>query len=346
MRERSREILDVKKRSSQSHNYISFRINFLIRRWEETKQSGGCDTDYFYGETDFYIIRAVTCLEVFTRGQIAELIDHAKQYTDKAVDLSRNFKMDFALVRDVQGRAITLGDIVAHSVPVNYFGQIITYFEILLGKPLRPLLSNAIDRWQVEVMKQPSKPIIADMDALTRCLTRLFEIRHILCHEIPSSHTYAINEISEFLDCALKFADALEEVLQFEKFGLTPLTQTEMNVSSHERLLSTEEKLTRLLLEITDKLDATDRIRVPVPLTGPQETWAQCLSDAHNKWLAYRNAHCEFMAYSSRHGTIWPLLWATEATNLTQRRIEDLESWKEQQSERFGIFQTSENGSE
>ncbi|MHB1959534.1 MAG: lysozyme inhibitor LprI family protein [Acidobacteriaceae bacterium] len=326
MRERSKEILDVKSRSSQSHVYISFRLKLLIERWEEAKKNGGYEANHLHRETDFYIIRAVTCLEVFTRGQIAELVDHERRYTDRAVDLSKNFKMDFALVRDVQGRAITLGDIIAHSVPINRFGQIIEYFETLLGKPLLPLLARAVNRWQVEVMKQPSKPIVADMDALGRCMTRLFEIRHIVCHEIPSDPVYEVSEIPTLLDYALQFCDALEEVLQFEKFGLTPLTQTEMNASAHESLVANEGKLAGLLSVMRDRLRAS-AVAAPGRARRSTETWTECLDDAQEKWLAYRNAHCEFTAYSSRGGTIWPLLWSTQANDLTQSRIEDLESW-------------------
>jgi hypothetical protein len=89
-----------------------------------------------------------------------------------------------------QGRAITLGDILAHNVPVNSFGQTVGYFETLLGKPLRPLLEAAADRWDTEVMKKSTGPIISDYDALARCLTRLFDVRHILCHEAPRKSVY------------------------------------------------------------------------------------------------------------------------------------------------------------
>jgi hypothetical protein len=37
---------------------------------------------------DFYVIRAVRLLEVFTRGNIAELIDHGTEYANRAIELS------------------------------------------------------------------------------------------------------------------------------------------------------------------------------------------------------------------------------------------------------------------
>jgi hypothetical protein len=138
-------------------------------------------------------------LEVFTRGNIAELIDHGAEYANRAIELSKNLKMDFALVQGVQGRAITLGDIVAHSVSINSFGQMLGHFETLLDKkPLRTLLAGAVDRWTVEIKKEPPVPIIADFDALAHSLTRLFEVRHIVCHEILNASRPRVGMLTGF----------------------------------------------------------------------------------------------------------------------------------------------------
>jgi hypothetical protein len=109
--------------------FLSYDLQALQRKWLESKNN----TER---TPDFYIIRAVTIIEVFARRNIASLIDHSEHYTQRAVELSKHFKMDFDLVSHIQGRTITLGDIIAHSVPVNSFAQIVGYFETLLGKQL------------------------------------------------------------------------------------------------------------------------------------------------------------------------------------------------------------------
>jgi hypothetical protein len=84
--------------------------------------------------------------------------------------------MDFALFQGIQGRVITLGDIVAHSVSVNSFGQMLRHFETLLDKkPLRPLLASALIDGLLH-SRTPPAPIITDFDVLARSLTRLFEV--------------------------------------------------------------------------------------------------------------------------------------------------------------------------
>jgi hypothetical protein len=247
-RDRANEIAEIKQREDSGHGYLSFALKGLQEQWLKTKTSAGFNPD-------FYVIRAVTLLEVSTRHNIAALIDHGEQYVNRAVELSKHLKIDLALVRAVHGRMITIGDIVAHNVPLNSFGQIIGYFDTLFGRPIRPLLEAAIDRWAVEIGqkiaaevrplleganvqwaddidKMAAGTIIDDFDSVAACLSRLFEIRHILCHELPTKPIYELREIGEFLDSAFRFAKATEEVLTFEKFGLVPFTQADMNIDA------------------------------------------------------------------------------------------------------------------
>lgn len=283
---------------------------------------------------DFYVIRTVTLLEVFTRRNLADTVDHDRRFTDRAVEFSKYVKIDFALLRDVQGKIITLGDILAHSVPVNSFGQIVAYFETLLGKPLRPLLETAVDRWETEIIKTSAGPIVEDYDAMARCLTCLFEVRHILCHEAPRRSVYEASEVDQFLDNAIQLAKALDAILTLERFGLVPLTQTGMNIAAAEELTRTEAEMNKLLSKIEARVREVDSKPISIPGYESDSSWLDHLKDAQEKWLAYRKAHCEFDTYLNRGGTIRSLLWGKEATRLTQLRISDLESWLRHDSER------------
>jgi uncharacterized protein YecT (DUF1311 family) len=272
--------------------------------------AGATDRDL----SDFFVIRTVTILEVFTRRNIGELIDHAKQFSDRAVEISKHIKMDFALVRDVQGRAITIGDVIAHSVPVNSFGQIISCFDALLGESVRPLLSRAVDRFAVECEDKPNVPIIEDFDTLARTLSRLFEIRHIVCHEMPRFPVYENSEVGACISASTQFARALEEVLTFARFGLVPLTQTDTNIAAGQELAQAENEMNSVLAEVEHR-------------AGDCSEWIECLRDAQQKWLAFRTAQCEFETYLNRGGSIRPLRWANCAANLTIMRSEALRKW-------------------
>jgi hypothetical protein len=65
------------------------------------------------------------------------------------------------LVRGVHSKTFTIGDIVAHNIPLNSLGQILGYFDTLLEKPVRPLLEEATDRWAIEIGQKIAGPIRA-----------------------------------------------------------------------------------------------------------------------------------------------------------------------------------------
>jgi uncharacterized protein YecT (DUF1311 family) len=326
-RDRTGEIAEVKERNPYGERFGSFSLNDLKSQWLRTR------TDHSV-TPDFYVIKAVTLLEVFTRTNIAELVDHGVEYANRAIEFAKNLKLDFALVQSIQGRVVTLGDVVAHSVSVNSFGQMLGYFEILLDKkPLRPVLTSAVDRWATRIEQRPAEPIISDFDSLARHLSTLFEIRHILCHEIPKKPVYSVNDIDDFLSESIRFTKALEEVLTFERFGLVPLTQTEMNVAAGEHRRKKETELDELLSEIREIVKPTAAASSPSIRGSDARSWRDCLDEAQEKWLAYRNAHCDFDAYLSRGGTIYPTLWAGEASRLTEVRVAELRAWLKRESE-------------
>lgn len=326
-RDRTQEILDVKQRDARWTWFGPYAIESLQRDWQKNRDKPGATPD-------FYVIRAVTLLEVFTRRNLADTVDHERSFADRAIELSKYVRIDFGLIRDIQGKTITLGDILAHSVPVNSFGQIVGYFETLLGKPLRPLLEAIVDRWDTEIMKKPRAPIVDDYDAMARSLSRLFEVRHILCHEAPRKSAYEASEINGFLDKAIRLVKALHEILTLERFGLVPLTQTAMNIAAAEELTKTEAEMNKLLISIETRLKEVDSKPISIPGYESDASWLEHLKDVQEKWFAYRKAHCDFDTYLNRGGTIRSLLWGKEATRLTQRRITDLESWLTRDADR------------
>ena len=111
-RDRTGEILEIKGRGAKHYALISTNLEQLRANWQRASGTPDC-------KPDFYVIRAVTILEVFTRNRLAALVNHSKQYAARASLLMKDNKIDFDTLQSIQGRVITLGDIVGHSVPVN-----------------------------------------------------------------------------------------------------------------------------------------------------------------------------------------------------------------------------------
>jgi uncharacterized protein YecT (DUF1311 family) len=147
---------------------------------------------------------------------------------------------------------------------------------------------------------------------------------------MPERPVYPIDEVGEYLSDAVRFTKAMEEVLTFEKYGLLPLTQRDMNTAASETLKSKREELDQLLTTIRTFLANRDQQLAKIM---PNEMGSLShFDDAQDKWIAYRKANSDMVADMYRGGSIAPLIWASEATRMTESRIGELQEWFDYQS--------------
>jgi uncharacterized protein YecT (DUF1311 family) len=302
MRDRATEIIQIKSRAQRRASHIDSQLSTLKRQWEACVNSP-------VSSPDFFPIRTVTLLEVFSRAWIAQLIDHGSPYLENAVALAKTLKLDYDLVRVVHGRAITLGDIVAYSVPVNTFSQVIGHFETLIGQAFIAAISKAVDRWAVELEGKPATPIIEDSGRMCSRLSRLFEVRHILCHELPGKQVYDVAEIPSFLTSAEQFAKGTTTAFNQLLYGNYPLTNADIKAAARDALRKSDQELERVTSELKAKGDEVNR---------------KLLEEAQEVWVRFREAQSAFRSDLARGGSIAGLLWSNEATAITDARIKEL----------------------
>jgi hypothetical protein len=123
-------------------------------------------------------MRAVTLLEVFSREWVARLVDHGAPYVQRAEPLTKSVKFDFLLSAALQGKHLTLGEIVAHEVALNSFEQIVGAFETLLAGDFKARIAAAKNRWKVEIERKDEGPIIENIDGVCKGIQKLMQVRH------------------------------------------------------------------------------------------------------------------------------------------------------------------------
>jgi hypothetical protein len=247
-RDRVVEILRAKSRGQRDAISLHYYLKTLSDRWQTFPVPGDVSAAFFP-------IRAVTLMEVFTRGWISTFVDHGTPYTARAVALIKTLKIDYELVREIQGRTITLGDIVAHSVSLNNFGQFIAAFEVLAGEGFVSRIARVEDRWKTEIGGESAIPIIPDAHAMCAALDRLFEIHHILVHEYPRTPVYRPDEISPMLQAAANFASATNESCTELLYGKLPLTNADMKDTARNELQDVEAQVKDVLAQIMASSD-------------------------------------------------------------------------------------------
>lgn len=258
--------------------------------------------------TEFIPIRLVTTLEVFLRGVIAELIDEKDLYFERGDKLIKGAKIDLAFTAHINRRELTVGDFVAHAVSLNNVETIISTLDTLLVDfPAK--LKVAHPRWSEESDDWPLPPILGDYDQVMASLARLYEVRHVLTHELPSSPFLELAEVPKLAKAAKSFITATDWVVVEALHGAVPRTQITMNLSMGGRLRDEEVQLTAAMNEAV-KLHGID---------------CDALSAVQTSWTEWADAQASLVASQVEGGSMYPMVWASEKAALTRERIVQIE---------------------
>lgn len=302
-------MLEWKKRREQSGgNFtLAYDLQELSRLW----RSKGDEIAEF---ADFIPMRLVTIIEVFTREVIRELIDAGLPYLEKAERLSKGAKLDFALLAGLQGRQLSVGDLIAHTVSINEPGRIVAYLNELIPDFVQRLKVSH-PRWIEERETWPLEPIIADFDGMMANLSRLFTVRHIVTHELPSEQAFHPSEIVGFLHAAREFIEATDWVLVGTLRDAVPRTQSGMNAQAGASLDVLEKEMDGLITAIKERGEVDTGM-----LDATQEAWD-----------VYATKEAELHASLVEGGSMYPMIWAGAKEEEIRRRMESLRWWLERE---------------
>jgi len=257
---------------------------------------------------EFIPIRLVTTLEVFLRGVIAELIDEKDEYFERGDKLIKGTKLDIAFTAHINRRELTVGDFVANAVSLNNVESIISTLDtMLVDFPAKLKVSHP--RWSEERNDWPLSPVINDYDQVMASLARLYEVRHVLTHELPSSPFLDLAEIPKLATAAKSFIAATDWVVVEALHGSVPRTQIAMNLSKGDELRDEEAQLTAAMDEAI-KLHSID---------------CDALKALQVSWSEWADAQANLVASQVEGGSMYPMVWASEKTALIRERINQIE---------------------
>ncbi|MFB6419235.1 MULTISPECIES: lysozyme inhibitor LprI family protein [Bradyrhizobium] len=261
--------------------------------------------------TELVPVRIVTILEVFVRDWVEQIIDQGFPYVERAATLKLDLKFDWTLTSNVRLGTVTLGQLVAHNISTSRLETIKSALDTLISDDLFARISLVVNRWEVEVMGSPPIPIIADNDKLRRDLFRLFEVRHILVHELPKGPIVSSDDVESFLQSAKLFVEATDEFLSELLWGKYPLTQRDMNATAAERNKSALEDLAKVCSEIESEY----------------EEWGSDLWTVQKQWNQFREADAEWQSREAEGGSMQSMLYSMASEAHAKARTKELRDW-------------------
>jgi Lysozyme inhibitor LprI len=305
-RDRISEIVEIRKREGRHPASPSkYDLDRLSDVWKQ-KLKGVDFTD------ELIPIRIVTILEVSVRGWIEHLVDHGAPYVERAAKLNIDLKFDFAIASSLHGGVVTLGQLIAHSVSISRLESVVNVLGTLLDENLFASISTVHDRWAVEVEGKPDRPIIDDIKQLKRTLFRLFEVRHVLVHEMPRAKPHTVDEVDDFLRSATLFIQAVDEMLDTKLHGKSPLTQGAMNRDAAARGDAAMEELTALCEQIAREYGSTT------------------IHNVQTAWNVFQAAEAKRQSDVYLGGSMQPMIYSAAVESLTRTRIDELKRWIEE----------------
>lgn len=260
----------------------------------------------------YFPIGIVAVFEAYFRSAIHELIDHGPPYSDNAAKFERDrgLSLDFGAVLAIQGKKVTLGELVAHLLPFKSLEDIDHNLSTVLQTSFLEALKGTQDRWAIEVGGAAPSPILQDPNATLRDVKETFRLRHIYCHEIADSEKPDSALITKCFESSSLFLKAADQLVWNLVAPNAPLTQTAMNIKASDDMKDTNETLKAVTTEFISFLDADQESE----FLKSQEAWS-----------AFREQ--ESKSYADRwgkSGTIRPTLYFSCAQGITSARIDDL----------------------
>jgi uncharacterized protein YecT (DUF1311 family) len=254
----------------------------------------------------FVPIRLFTIIEVTLRDLLRQLIDRGGKFLENARTLWGKEKLDFDILLGLQGKRVSLGELISHSISLNSIEQILAAFETL-DPSFKNNISTAKNRWKIEIHEAPDVPIIANIDRTISDLKSLIEKRHILTHEIPNTEIASEIENETFISSTLDFLSAIE----WHYSGDQPLTQLAMNMTAYENYQSAKREMEQFYSELSES----------------NKLNAELLDISQKLFLDLAEANANLEAEQVSGGSMYPMLHSLGLESSYRERIKYLKNW-------------------
>lgn len=298
----SDDISDIRGRLRFGSAYaeVTFRRWELARAFAHREQA---DPEF----RRYFPVTLVALIEGFFRLVVKEFVDAGTPYLDRVAKFTTSVKFEYEILKSLQGKKITLGELIAHSLPWNNLAQVNANLSALIDKDFLTELRTVSRRRPNEVLGGHKPPLLSDPDTTLRNVERLFELRHIICHEIASGFEVLSDEIDDCYCHSTLFLDASSELISDVLNPNAPLTQGEINAEAGRRSDAAQRELDALNQKLLENLD---------------NSRANEYTSVNKAWQNYIELASKFEADWAKGGSIWPTLYSGAAERLTREYIE------------------------
>jgi uncharacterized protein YecT (DUF1311 family) len=264
----------------------------------------------------YFPVVGVACIEVQIRGAIAQMVDEGSAYAKNAKELVKDQKFDFEVLNALEGREITLGELLAHVVPINHLQDCDRVMSAVVGASYLEGLKHTRDRWAVEIEGKPDLPMIADPSQVFTDIDELFTIRHRCAHEVPrgASEFLDISTARRLIGSLVLFCDATFAFVHELLFPGAPLRQIDMTIYAGKKASVAQAEV----MELYQKA-----------LSLASEEGRAFLVASQDAWLKFQSETAALHGSRYAGGSMRPMIEYQAAADLARKRVDELREWCE-----------------
>lgn len=298
------EIHDRRLRvGTPNHVILMFdRMTTLLRELEKSEHVSDELMRYFP-------VAMVAFIETYARSIVQELVDGGGAYADR-IDRLENVKLEMAIMKAIHGRRITLGELIAHVLPMNNLDDIKRAIGTLLGCDLIDLVKAARDRWRIRVEDEKTASTIDEFGPIVRGVEWTFRLRHMYAHEFPANTSINRELIVDSVRAAAEFVTAMDDGIRDLRYPDAPLSQAEMNTYTADQMTKMDRELREVIADFSANLDDAN---------------AAILAEAQTAWEVVRDRTARLMAdMEAEGGSMWPMVYNRFAERITRHRLDEV----------------------
>lgn len=149
----------------------------------------------------YFPVSLVATLEATYRTVVKELIDEGEPYFSRVQKIVKELTFNYEVIIALQGRALTVGEVVAYQLPFNNIKNIFSTLDNLLDGNSSKLLAN--------VKRKEGELILKDPEKVFRSVETVFLLRHEICHTSGAKIEVTSADIRVLANDLCHFAEAL-----------------------------------------------------------------------------------------------------------------------------------------
>jgi hypothetical protein len=212
------EIIEKRNRLSEPDREAKWRMTSLILTFNDPLKNREELVRYFP-------IAVVANLEGYFRARLTQLIDSGEPFLSNALKAYPNITIDATLVAAISTKRVTLGELLMHSVSLSSFESLIQVVLNVTG--VKEFLRELTQVKPIHLSAKETDRVILDPDVTWRHLGKVFELRHVLCHELAADLQLDEQEIKGLLLTSQQFMAAAALWLDHLEHPDPPLSREE-----------------------------------------------------------------------------------------------------------------------